>query len=110
MIKKSEGNTTPGTDGVSFKSFSAEKKKKQTELIVNTRFYRSSKRISVKKDFPLKGCLSDALLETINESTNEYNNKLAETLINTCRLKTFRKNYTGSSVKRIWIAKPETDQ
>jgi len=101
LIKNSDGNTTSGTDGVSFKSFSEEKKKKQTELIVNTRFYRSSKKISVKKDFPSKGFLSDYLLETINESTNEYNNKLVESLINTCRLKTFRKNYKGSSVKRV---------
>jgi len=100
-IKKSEGNNISGTDGVSFKSFSEEKEKKQRELIAKTRFYRSSKRISVKKDFPLKGFLSDSILEIINESTNEYNNKLAEKFINTCRLKTYRKNYKGSSVKRI---------
>jgi len=100
-IKKSEGNNTSGTDGVFFKSVSEEKKKRQTELIAKTRFYRSSKKINVKKDFPLKGFLSDSILETINISTNEYNNKLAESLINTCRLKTYRKNYKGSSVKRI---------
>ena len=110
LIKKSDGNTTPGSDGVSFKSFSEEKKEKQAELIVKTRFYRSSKKISVKKDFPSKGFLSDSLLETINESVNGYNNKLAESLINMCRLKTFRKNYKGSSVKRVWIAKPEPNQ
>jgi hypothetical protein len=101
IIKKSEENTTPGIDGVSFKSFSEEKKKKRTELIVKTRFYRSSKKISVKKDFPLKGFLSDSLLDAIKENTNKYNNKLAETLINTCRLKTFRNNYKGSYVKRV---------
>lgn len=100
-IKKSEGNNTSGIDGVSFKSFSEEKKKKRAELIAKTRFFKSSKRISVKKDFPLKGFLSDSILEIIKESTDEYNNKLAESLINTCRLKTYRKNYKGSSVKRI---------
>jgi hypothetical protein len=100
-IKKSEGKNTSGTDGVCFKSFSEEKKKKQTELLAKTRYGRSSKKFSVKKDFPLKGFLSDSLLETINKSTNEYNDKLAESLINTCRLKTYRKNYKGSSVKRI---------
>jgi hypothetical protein len=55
----------------------------------------------VKKDFPLKGFLSDSLLDAIKENTNKYNDKLAETLINTCRLKTFRNNYKGSFVKRV---------
>jgi len=109
-IKKSKENNISGIDGVSFKLSSEEKKKKQIELIKKTRFYKSSKKISVKKDFPLKGRLSDSLVKTINKNVNKYNNKLAEKLINTCRLKTFRKNYVGSSIKRIWIAKSEPNQ
>jgi hypothetical protein len=80
---------------------SEEKKKKKTELIAKTRFYRSSKKISVKKDFPSKGFLSDSILESIEQNTNDYNDELIKKLINQCKLKTFRKNYVGNSVKRV---------
>lgn len=104
-IKKSEGCESSGIDGIAFKSFKKELNYKQLVMLKSTRFGRSTKRASIKKNKPKKSIFNAVDVQQIKRGVVEYNNELIKKLINRCKIKTFRKNYKSHSVKRVWISK-----
>lgn len=70
----------------------------------------SRKSTRVKKDLPKKAILTDEIKNDIKQRVNQHNNELKLTLFKRCNIKTYRKNYKGDIVKRVWIPKPQSTE
>jgi len=68
----------------------------------------SGKSARVKKDLPQKAILIEEVKEKIGAYVTETNTKLGMQLYEGCDFKTYRKNYKGDTVKRVWIPKPSS--
>ena len=105
-IKTSPGGSTAGIDLVRFKKKSEFLNDIQKVRFKDSKYFYSSKSIKVKKDLPK--FISDNLVkdsETAKVLADEFNLNLQLELIKKVNLKTIRKNYKSSSVRRVWIPK-----
>ena len=105
-IKTSPGGSTAGSDLVRFKKKSEFLNNIQKVRLKGSKYFYSSKSIKVKKDLP-KFILDnfDKDSKTAEALANEFNLNLQLELIKKINLKTIRKNYKPSNVKRVWIPK-----
>ena len=104
-VQKSSGRFSAGVDGVAFLKVEDEFLRYREEQLVGTRYKMSGKSTRVKKDLPLKAQLTEEVEEKIKAHVAQANMKLGMQLYESCNLKTYRKNYRGDTVKRVWIPK-----
>ncbi len=71
----------------------------------NTRYNKSNKKFTIKKDLPKVVILSDALLGSLQAKVDNHNAQLSAVLYKKCKILTLRKNYRSALVKRVWIPK-----
>lgn len=105
-IKSSPDGSTAGIDLVRFKKKSEFLNDIQKVRFKGSKYFYSSKSIKVKKDLPkfiLDNFAKDS--KTAKALADEFNLNLQLELIKKVNLKTIRKNYKSSSVKRVWIPK-----
>lgn len=105
-IKTSPSGSTSGSDLVRFKRKSEFLNDIQKVRLKGSKYFYSSKSIKVKKDLP-KFILNnfDKDSKTAEALADEFNLNLQLELIKKINLKTIRKNYKPSNVKRVWIPK-----
>ena len=104
-ISKSSGANTPGIDGKFFKTLKTKKDEFQQEMLKGTRYQKSSKTFKVKKDLPSRAVVTDEVLKQLKSELAEETLKFRFKLLQQCNLKTLRKNYKGSNIRRVWIPK-----
>ena len=105
-IKISPGGSTAGIDLVRFKRKSEFLNDIQKARFKDSKYFYSSKSIKVKKDLPkfiLDNFVKDS--KTAKALADGFNLNLQLELIKKVNLKTIRKNYKSSSVRRVWIPK-----
>lgn len=104
-VKKAEDSKTAGVDNICFKSVEQSINNERKERLKNSKFEHSNKSMKIKKDLPKKTIISDQEVEEIEKKVKEFNIELMVKLFNSCKIKTFRKNFVGHVVKRVWIPK-----
>ena len=105
-IRKSPGRFSAGVDNVAFSKTEDEFLRYREKQLAGTRYKMSGKSTRVKKDLPQKAVLTEEVKEKIGAYVTEANIKLGMQLYEGCDPKTYRKNYKGHTVKRVWIPKP----
>lgn len=105
-IRKSPGRFSAGVDNVAFSKTEDEFLRYREKQLAGTRYKMSGKNTRVKKDLPQKAVLTEEVKEKIGAYVTEANIKLGMQLYEGCDPKTYRKNYKGHTVKRVWIPKP----
>ena len=105
-VKNSSGSVTPGIDNVSFTSLAKKKQEYVRNKIKNSRYSKSSKNFKVKKDLPQKANIDKQVESFLKENVLVENSKLCWLLYQKCNIKSLRKNYRGSTIRRVWIPKP----
>jgi len=105
-IKTASGSNTAGLDTIRFKSKAEFLNNIQKERLIKTKYFFSTKSVKVKKDLPkiIKDNI-DKDSELAEQLVTKYNLKLQLELIKKVNLKSIRKNYKPTSIKRIWIPK-----
>lgn len=104
-ISKSSGANTPGVDGKFFKTLNDKRNEFREKMLKGSRYQKSGKTFKIKKDLPLKSRISDEVLKHLKVELEEETLKFCFKLLQQCNLKTLRKNYKGSSIRRVWIPK-----
>ena len=74
-------------------------------MLKGTRYQKSGKTFKVKKDLPSRAIVTDEVLKQLKFELAEETLKFRFKLLQQCNLKTLRKNYKGSNVRRVWIPK-----
>ena len=105
-IQKSSGRFSAGVDNVAFSKTEDEFLRYREKQLAGTRYKMSGKNARVKKDLPKKAIFTEEVKEKIRAYVTEANAILGIQLYKSCDLKTYRKNYKGDTVKRVWIPKP----
>jgi len=104
-ISKSPGANTPGIDGKYFSTISDKRENYINQQLIGTRYQKSGKSFKVKKNLPKKAVITDVIAEQLKRQLSEETLQLRFKLLQQCNLKTIRKNYKGSSIRRVWIPK-----
>lgn len=99
------GSQTPGMDNIHFKT----SKHMEDEYLItnlpkkkrNHCKYKSAENIKVQR----AKIITPELKEQFKRQAQSYNKNLCLSLIPKCIIKSIRKNYTASTVKRVWIPK-----
>ena len=107
-IQKSSGRFSAGVDNVAFSKIGDEFLRYREKQLAGTRYKMSGKSIRVKKDLPQKAIITEEVEKKIRAYVIETNIKLGMQLYESCNPKTYRKNYKGDTVKRVWIPKPNS--
>jgi retron-type reverse transcriptase len=107
-IQKSSGRFSAGVDNVAFSKTKDEFLRYREKQLAGTGYKMSGKNTRVKKDLPQKAVLTEEVKEKIGAYVIEANIKLGMQLYEGCNLKTYRKNYKGDTVKRVWVPKPNS--
>lgn len=107
-IQKSSRRFSAGVDNVAFSKTEDEFIRYREKQLAGTRYKMSGKSTRVKKDLPQKAVLTEEVKKKIRVYVIEMNTKLGMQLYDGCDLKTYRKNYKGDTVKRVWISKPNS--
>lgn len=105
-VKKSPGSSTPGIDNISFTSLEKKKQEYIKRKIKNSRYFKSSKNFKVKKDLPKVAIINKQIENFLRENVLVENSELCWSLYRKCNIKSLRKNYRGSTIRRVWIPKP----
>jgi len=100
-IKKKKGSTFAGTDGICFTTFDAEEKSLIQKRISKTRFGKSSKRLSIRKNLPKNVPLTELEVSELRDKVDQHNRNIFSFLIDNCNVKNIQKNYKGTIVKRV---------
>ena len=109
-VSESSGRFTSGVDGIAFLELNNEYFQYKKTQLKGTRYNMSGKSARVKKDLPKKAVLTDKIKNDIKQRVNQHNNELKLTLFKRCNIKTYRKNYKGDMVRRVWIPKPQSTE
>lgn len=104
-VSKSSGANTPGVDRKFFKTLNDKRNEFREEMLKGSRYQKSGKTLKVKKDLPLKARIIDEVLKQLKLELEEETLKFRFKLLQQCNLKTLRKNYKGSAIRRVWIPK-----
>ena len=104
-VKSSPGSVTPGVDNVSFTSLKKKKQEYVKKKIKSTRYFKSSKNFKVKKDLPKVAIVNKQVENSFKENILAENSELCWSLYKKCNIKSLRKNYRGSAIRRVWIPK-----
>ena len=104
-VSKSSGANTPGIDKIFFKTLKNKKDEFRQKMLKGTRYQQSGKTLKVKKDLPSRAVVSDEVLKQLKSELAEETFKFRVKLLQQCNLKTLRKNYKGSNIRRVWIPK-----
>ena len=107
-VSKSSNRFTPGVDKITFLKLNNEYFQYKKKQLKGTRYNMSGKNARVKKDVPKKAILTDEIKNNIKQRVNKHNNELKLALFKKCDTKTYRENYKGDSVNRIWVPKPQS--
>nr|UBY46128.1 hypothetical protein [Porphyridium purpureum] len=110
LIKKNSNVSVYDKNELSFKNFHQEKQRKISQLLRITKFGRSFKKATVKKNYPYKAILSKYVITSIYKSVKVDNDALLINMVSECDIKNSLKNYTGGLVKRIWVIKLNTNR
>lgn len=105
-IKNSSGSVTPGIDNVSFTFLEKKKQEYVKKKIKSTRYFKSSKNFKVKKDLPKAAIIDKQVEDSLKENVFVENSELCWLLYKKSNIKSLRKNYRGSTVRRVWVPKP----
>jgi retron-type reverse transcriptase len=109
-VKNSSGSVTPGIDNVSFTSLKKKKQEYVKKKIKSTRYFKSSKNFKVKKDLPKVAIIDKQVENSLRENVLVENSELCWSLYKKCNIKSLRKNYRGSTIRRVWIPKPGSSE
>lgn len=104
-IQKSSERFNAGVDNAVFLDVEDELLRYRKKKLSGTRYKMSGKSTRIKKDLPLKARLTEEVKKKIRLHVTQANIKLAMQLYEGCNIKTYRKNYIGNTVKRVWISK-----
>ncbi len=107
-VSRSPGRFTPGVDGIAFLKLNNEYFQYKKKQLKGTRYNMSGKSTRVKKDLPKRAILTNEIKNDIKQRVDTHNNELKLTLFKRCNIKTYRKNYKGDTVRRVWIPKPQS--
>lgn len=102
---KKPGSQTPGIDNIHFKTA----QHMEDEYLIanlpkkkrNHCKYKSTENLKVQR----AKIITLELKEQFKHQARSYNQKLRISLVSKCTIKSIRKNYTASIVKRVWIPK-----
>nr|WAK85033.1 hypothetical proteine [Amicula sp. isolate GU52X-4 cfCalB7] len=105
LTYRKSGSQTPGMDNIDFKT----SKHIEDEYLIanlpkkkrNHCKYKSAENIKVQR----AKIITSELREQFKRQAQNYNKNLCLNLVSKCIIKTIRKNYTASTVKRVWIPK-----
>ena len=105
LTSRKPGSQTPGMDNVHFKT----SKHIEDEYLIanlpkkkrNHCKYKSAENIRVQR----AKIITSELKKLFKRQAQSYNENLCLSLVSKCIIKSIRKNYTASTVKRIWIPK-----
>ena len=103
--KKNSGSKVAGVDNIAFVTLKNEKEKLISRRLKGTRYSMSTKRFTVKKDKPSVAELTTEDILELKDKVQQENQKLVSQIIKRCTIKSFRKNYKATTIKRIWIPK-----
>jgi len=109
-IKSEKGSQTSGVDGLCFKNVEVEKQNVMKKRLKNTKYDKSKKSLKIKKDLPNKAQLTEDEILDLRKKVETFNKELVIKLYNLCNIKTFRKNFKGQTVRRVWIPKLGTNE
>lgn len=104
-ISKSSGAKTPGIDGKCFSTISMKRENYINQQLIGTRYKKSGKSFKVKKDLPKNAVITKDIMKDLKLELSEEIFKFRFQLLQQCNLKTIRKNYKGSIIRRVWIPK-----
>jgi retron-type reverse transcriptase len=104
-LKSSSSSMTPGIDNVAFTSLTKKKQEYVTQKTKGTRYSKSSKTYKVKKDLPKAAVIDNQLESLLKKNMLIENDKLCWLLYKKCNIKSLKKNYRGSTVRRVWVPK-----
>lgn len=104
-ISKSFGAKTPGVDGKYVSTISMKRENYLNLQLTGTRYQRSGKSFKVKKDLPKKALITEEIMKQLKLELSEETLKFRFQLLQQCNVKTIRKNYKGSNIRRVWIPK-----
>jgi retron-type reverse transcriptase len=105
LTYRKPGSQTPGMDNIHFKT----SKHMENEYLIanipkkkrNYCKYKSAENIKVQR----AKIITPELKEQFKRQAKSYNKNFCLSLIPKCIIKSVRKNYTASTVKRVWILK-----
>lgn len=105
LVYRKPGSQTPGMDNIHFKT----SKHMEDEYLIanlpkkkrNHCKYKSAENIKVQR----KKIITPELKEQFKREAQSYNKNLCLSLASKCIIKSIRKNYIASTVKRVWIPK-----
>jgi hypothetical protein len=105
LTYRKSGSQTPGMDSIHFKT----SKHIEDECLIanlpkkkkNHCKYKSAENIKVQR----AKIITSGLREQFKRQAQSYNKNLCLSLISKCIIKSIRKNYIASPVKRVWIPK-----
>jgi len=109
-ISKSSGANTPEIDGKFFKTLSDKRNEFRREMLKGTRYQRSGKTYKIKKELPSKAIVTDEILKKLKSELANETLQFRFKLLQQCNLKTLRKNYKGSNIRRVWIPKKKPSE
>lgn len=104
-VQKSSDCFTAGTDGIAYVKVEDEYLRYREKQLVGTRYQMSGKSTRVKKELPQKAMPTKEMRDKIKTDVNQKNLTIGMKLFMSCNPKTYRKNYKGNTVKRVWIPK-----
>lgn len=104
-VKNSSGRVTPGIDNISFTSLEKKKQEYTKKKIKGTRYFKSSKNFKIKKELPKVAIMNKQVENSLRENSLIDNSELCWLLYEKCNIKSLRKNYRGSTIRRVWIPK-----
>lgn len=109
-ISKSSGAKIPGVDGKYFSTTSIKCENYLNQQLTKTRYQRSGKSYKVKKDLPKKALITEKVMKRLKFELSEETLKFRFQLLKKCNIKTIRKNYKISSIRRVWVSKKNSGE
>lgn len=101
FIRASSGSQLAGVDGVCFTSLKKEKTRYITQKLKGTRYGKSSKKFSIKKDLPKVAKVEGTVLKLLKTKVDIFNRALCLRLYDRCSFTTLYKNYRSGPIKRV---------
>ena len=105
-VKNSSASKTPGIDNVSFAFLEKKQQEYVKQKIKSTKYFKSSTNFKVKKYLPKSAIMDKQATNFLIKDVFVENSELCQSLYKKCDIKSLKKNYRGSTIRRVWIPKP----
>lgn len=110
QVRTSSGCTTSGVDKIAFTSFAKKKREYIKSGWSKTRYSISSKSCKIKKNLPKTYIITEQIKKILLHIVAKENAELCCLLFKKCVVKSLKKTYRGSIVRRVWISKPDSSE